>query len=310
MARIIITEFMSEAGFEVLSGHDVVYDPELSENPDRVRALVSGADGVIVRNRTRVSAELVDGSPPLRVVGRLGVGLDNIDVDACRRRGIDVHVAFGENAVSVAEYVITTMLMLTRGTFLATDDLVDGSWPRMAMRGFEIRGRTLGLVGFGDIARRIAEMARGLGLEVIAYDPYVPDDDDAWRLAKRVSLDALLADSDVVSVHVPLTGETGGLIGERALEKMRDQAVLINTARGGIVDEGAVVEALRSGRLRGAALDVFAHEPLGPDEGERFRGVPNLVLTPHIAGITVESSDRIAVSIAEAVDRTLAGDGR
>jgi (S)-sulfolactate dehydrogenase len=310
VARIIITEYMSDVGLEILRGHDVVYDPELSEDPERVRALVSGADGLIVRNRTRVSADLVDGSPALRVVGRLGVGLDNIDVDACRRRGIEVHIAFGENAVSVAEYVITAALMLMRGTFLATDDLVAGLWPRMAMRGLEMRGRTLGLVGFGTIAKLIAEMAQGLGLEVIAYDPYVPDDDDAWRLAKRVSLDALLADADAISIHVPLTGETGGLIDEAALAKMKNQAVLINTSRGGIVDERAVVEALRSGRLRGAALDVFAREPLGPEEGERFRDVPNLVLTPHIAGITVESSDRIAVSIAEAVDRTLAGVGR
>ena len=308
MARIIVSEYMSEVGFDVLRNHDVVYDPQLSEDPDRLRQLASAADGLIVRNRTRVTADLIDGCPPLRVVGRLGVGLDNIDVDACRRRGIEVHVAFGENAVSVAEYVVAATLMLMRGSFLATDQLVDGLWPRMALRGYEMRGRTLGLVGFGGIARMIAEMARGLSLDVIAHDPYVPDDDESWQLAKRVSLDALLADSDAISIHVPLTAETGGMIDEAALSKMKDGAILINTARGGIVDEDAVVEALRSGKLRGAALDVFAHEPLGPEDGERFRDVPNLVLTPHIAGITMESSDRIAVTISEAVDRTLSGD--
>ena len=310
MARIIITEFMSEVGIDALHGHDVVYDPTLSDDPERLKRLAAGADALIVRNRTKVSAELVDGSPPLRVVGRLGVGLDNIDVDACRRREIEVCVATGANADSVAEYVITAALLLLRGTFLSTDELVEGTWPRMAMRGLEVRGRIIGLVGFGDIARRIAVLANGLGLEVIAFDPYVALDAEAWQLARRVELETLLAEADAVSIHVPLTDETAGLIDAAALSTMKDHAVLINTSRGGIVDERAVVDALRSGRLRGAALDVFAREPLGPEDGERFRDVPNLVLTPHIAGITVESSDRVALMVADAVDRVLTDEQR
>ncbi|MDJ0792049.1 MAG: NAD(P)-dependent oxidoreductase, partial [Acidimicrobiia bacterium] len=217
MARIIISEFISDAGLDVLRGHDVVYDESLADDPDRLRVLVAGAEGLIVRNRTRVPADLVEGSPPLRVVGRLGVGLDNIDVEACRRRDVEVCAAFGANAESVAEYVITAVLLLIRGVFMVTDDVIVGQWPRTSLRGLEVRGRTLGLVGLGDIGRRIALRAGSLGLEVIAHDPYVSPADEAWQLAQRVSLHDLFTRADAVSVNVPLTEETVGLVGPEVL---------------------------------------------------------------------------------------------
>jgi len=309
MARIVVTEFMAGDAVESLaSEHAVVYDPLLVDDRPRLLELMGEVEGLIVRNRTQVDEALVAASPRLRVVGRLGVGLDNIDLDACAARAIAVLPATGANADSVAEYVIAAAFSLVRGVFLTSDAVIAGDWPRVALTGLEIQGRTMGLVGFGDIAQRVAQRALALGMSVIAHDPFLPPEDEAWSIAGNKTLTGVLGSADVVSLHVPLTEDTRGLIDGVALGSMKDTAVLVNTSRGGVVDEEALIQSLRMGGIRGAALDVYATEPVTATLGARFAGVPNLLLTPHIAGITVESNDRVSVMVATNVASVLAGE--
>jgi (S)-sulfolactate dehydrogenase len=312
MPDIVITEFMDEDAIrEGLAGFDVLYDPQLVDRPENLARVVAEARGLIVRNRTQVRAALLDAAPRLEVVGRLGVGLDNIDVAACEARNVAVFPATGANDVSVAEYVIGTAMMLLRGAYASTGEVVAGAWPRNRLMGREIAGKRLGLVGFGAIARETAKRAVALGMSVSAFDPYVTPDspawDQPWGRIEPSSLEPLIAGSDVVSLHVPLTPETRNLIGTAAIARMKPDAVLINAARGGVVDEAAVAEALRAGRLGGAALDVFEAEPVTAERGAVFAGCPNLVLTPHVAGVTVESNVRVSWVTVENVRKHLAG---
>jgi (S)-sulfolactate dehydrogenase len=302
MARIVISEFMDQSAVDRLSADaDVVYDPNLADDRDRLIDLVGGADALIVRNRTQVDTALLSGASRLVVVGRLGVGLDNIDLEACASRSIAVRPATGANAVAVAEYVIAAVMALIRGSFFATGAVIGGEWPRTEATGLEVRGRTVGLVGYGAIARIVADLARGLGMDVVAHDPYVDASDPAWGATRRVTLDELLTVSDAISLHVPLTEGTRALIGRDQIAMMKPTAVLVNTARGGIVDELALIRALDTGAIRGAALDVFVNEPVRAEDGGMFENVPNLLLTPHVAGITEESNRRVSDMIADEV---------
>lgn len=311
MPDIVITEFMDEAAVASLKArYDTVYDPTLVDQPDQLTAMAGEARALIVRNRTQVRGALLEKAAKLSCVGRLGVGLDNIDVKACKARDIAVYPATGANDLSVAEYVITTASMLIRRAYFSADAMIAGKWPRQALVGGELAGRTMGLVGFGSIAREVAWRAHMLGMTIVAYDPFCPPDHEAWRLARNVSLDGLLEIADVISLHTPLTDQTHNLIDAKALARMRKDAVLINAARGGIVDEAALAAALKEGRLGGAALDVFATEPLTAEAGEKFRGIANLVLTPHIAGVTEESNVRVSHLIAEKVLAHLDGTGK
>lgn len=306
MAEIIITEFMDDATVRsAFAGRDVLYDPALVDRPDELLQAVPGARALIVRNRTQVRGSLLEAAARLSVVGRLGVGLDNIDVEACRKRRIAIVPATGANDDAVAEYVVTAVLMLLRGAWLATPRTIAGEWPRMDLIGREVAGRMLGLLGFGAIARAAAARARALGMAVAAHDPFVAATDAAWRGVERVALDELFERSDAVSLHVPLTDATRNLVDARLLALMKPRAVLVNAARGGILDEAALVEALQSRRLGGAALDVFAREPVDAASGAAFGDVPNLILTPHIAGVTVESNLRVSQAVAAAVLRHL-----
>ena len=308
MADIVISEFMDEAAIrELLPGRDVLYDAKLVDRPADLIAALADARALVVRNRTQVRGALLEAAPKLRVVGRLGVGLDNIDVEACKARGIAVCPATGANDVAVAEWAITAMLVLLRGAWSATPQVIAGAWPRMSTIGREASGKTLGLVGLGGIARETATRAAALGLRICAADPLLPADHPAWKLAERVTLDELVQRSDVISLHVPLTAETRGLFDAARIAAMRCGSILLNAARGGVVDEAALAAALRSGHLGGAALDVFAQEPLDAAQGALFAGVPNLLLTPHIAGVTDESNVRVSRVTLEAVLRHLSG---
>lgn len=306
MAEIVITEFMDEAAVADLAGsYETRYDPALVDRPEELQALVPGCRALVVRNRTQVRGELLAAASRLEVVGRLGVGLDNIDVAACRARGIEVCPASGANDAAVAEYVVCGLMMLLRGAYHATAEVAAGEWPRTRLIGRETGGQRLGLVGFGAIARETAARARALGMTVAAHDPFVAEGDPFWAQhgVSPLPLDALLAEADAVSLHVPLTDGTRRLIGGAALARMRPGAVLVNAARGGVVDEAALAEALRSGRLAGAMLDVFEEEPLAA--GSPLAGAPNLVLTPHIAGVTAESNVRVSAVTAGNVRRVL-----
>lgn len=302
MSDVVITEFMDEAAVARLKARfDTLYDPALVDRPDDLRAAVVSARALIVRNRTQVRGALLAAATSLTCVGRLGVGLDNIDVEACRARGIAVCPATGANDLSVAEYVMAAAMTLLRGAFFASADVAGGAWPRQRLIGRELAGRTMGLIGLGAIAREVAWRAQAFGMTVLAYDPMLPADHPAWQKVRSVPLDALLATSDVVSLHVPLTDATRNMIDAARIAAMKPDAVLINAARGGVVDEAALATALREKRLGGAALDVFAEEPLSAAGGERFRGIGNLILTPHVAGVTVESNVRVSELIADTV---------
>lgn len=295
MADIVVSEFMDEAALEAArSLYDVLYEPGLVDDMDTLLAEVANAKALIVRNRTQVRGALLEAATHLKVVGRLGVGLDNIDMDACAAKGIAVHPASGANDLSVAEYVITNALVLLRGAYLSTADVAAGEWPRGRLMGREISGKILGLVGYGAIARETAQRAIALGMKIIGFDPFLQPGDARWGDTEKVSLEDLLSRADVVSLHVPLTDETKNLIDETALKSMKPDAILINAARGGVVDEAALAAALRQGHLGGAALDVFETEPVSAQAGAKFVDIPNLILTPHIAGVTDESNIRVS----------------
>jgi (S)-sulfolactate dehydrogenase len=307
MTEIVITEFMDDDAVADLRTRYVVhYDAALVDKPDELLRLAAEARALIVRNRTQVRGALLTAATKLECVGRLGVGLDNIDVAACEARGIAIHLATGANDLAVAEYVLTTAMMLLRGAYGSTADVVQGTWPRNRLIGREAAGKRLGLVGYGGVAREVAVRAQALGMTVCGYDPYLPSHDLRWGQTMAMALDALLATSDVVSLHVPLTSETRDLMNAQRLARMKADAILINAARGGVVDEAAVVTALKAGKLGGAALDVFDREPLDTTAGALFADCPNLILTPHIAGVTIESNVRVSRVTAEAVARHLA----
>ncbi|MEM7198429.1 MAG: hydroxyacid dehydrogenase [Pseudomonadota bacterium] len=310
MMDIVITEFMDEAAVADLQKRfSVCYDPALVDDP-KLREKLQNARAVIVRNRTRVNRALLDAAPALCCVGRLGVGLDNIDVAACKSRHVAVYPAFGSNTDSVAEYVMATAMLLLRRAFGDSAAVAAGDWPRMRLgRGREVGGCMMGLVGFGAIARAVAARANAFGMRVCAHDRFVSPDDPAWAMAESLPLDDLLLQADIVSLHIPLHEETRGLLDERRLSLMKSDAVLINTARGGLVDEDALVARLQSGDLGGAALDVFAHEPIDSQSGACFMNIPNLILTPHIAGVTEDSNIRASRMIADKVAQALRGFG-
>ena len=301
--KIVITEFMDEAAVaELAAQFSTHYDPTLVDQHAQLQERLADASAIIVRNRTQVNLAMLDAAPHLRVVGRLGVGLDNIDLVACEARGIAVIPATGANALAVAEYVIGTAMALLREAYTRGAETAAGAWPRTALsNGREIGGKTLGLIGFGGIGQLTAKLAQGLGVNVIAYDPMLPSDAPIWASSKVAcrSMNALLAQADIVSLHVPLTPQTRNLIDKNTLALMRNGAVLINTSRGGIVDEQALAEALISGHLGGAAIDVFEQEPLPANSA--LSNAPRTILTPHIAGVTVESNTKVSALIAERV---------
>jgi len=302
--KILIPESILPESIERLGRlHEVHFDPALHGDRTALVAAARDADAIIVRRLTQVRGELLDAMVRCKVVGRLGVGLDNIDVQACRARNIRVIPAVGANARSVAEYVVAATMILVRGAFFSTAQVAAGRWPKEALNlGREAAGLTMGIVGLGSIGRTTAELARSLGMNVVACDRSgAPGRRDELEL---LALPQLLRASDVVSLHLPLCAETRGLIDRAAIATMKPGAVLINAARGGIVDEAALIEALRESRLAGAAIDAFEHEPLGPSP--HYDGVPNLILTPHIAGVTRDSERRVNRVVVHRVLEALA----
>lgn len=303
MSKVVISEFMDPHAVEALTAQqfDVVYDKELVNRPDELLALVRDCDALVVRNKTQVRGDLLAAASNLSVVGRLGVGLDNIDVQACNARGIRVIPATGANSVSVAEYTLAGLLLLARGCYLRCSEVAAGKWPRESMLGGEIYGKILGLLGFGGIAREVAVRAKAFGMSVIAHDPFIPDDASVWEQygVSSVSQNELLSKADAVSIHVPLTDNTRNLLDAERMARMKKGAFVINTSRGGIIDEDDLAQALKSGHLGGAMLDVFFSEPLAA--GSPLADAPNCMLTPHIAGVTRESNTRVSHMIAEKV---------
>jgi len=309
MATVVVSEWIDERAVSRLAAHHtVVSDARLFADVTALHAALADAEAWVVRNQTRVDAAALVHAPRLRVVGRVGVGLDNLDLDALRTAGAAVTWAPGSNAASVAEYVLGAMLHLWRRFDAATAHVAGGGWDRPTFMGHEAFGRTLGIVGMGDIGARVARRAQAFGLRVIATDPLLHDSSFAVQEfgVELMPLPELLAASDAVTLHVPLVPTTRGLFDAAALRCMRPDALLINTSRGGLIDESALAAALREGRLGGAALDVRDREP--PGAGDPLASAPRLLLTPHVAGVTHESNARASLHVADEVLRVLAGE--
>ena len=303
---ILITEFMDELAVSKLrQKYEVIYDPSLVERQDAILELIGKTRAIIVRNKTLVTKILINKASNLSCVGRLGVGLDNIDLVACEENNVTVYPALGANSNSVAEYVICSAMLLLRRAFQKNIEMISGVWPRQESSGLEVRGKTIGLIGYGEIAQRTSVIAKSLGMKVVAFDPYINASSDLWRDTEKLSLDKLLRVSDVISLHIPLNKETNNLLDENKLSLVKPSAVLINSARGGILDENALAKALRENRIRGAALDVFSEEPLSEEKAKKFSQLNNIILTPHIAGITEESNERVSQMIADKVEKHL-----
>jgi D-3-phosphoglycerate dehydrogenase len=303
--RVLVTEPLSDAGLDLLR-RDLQVDvrPDLA-NGD-LAAEIAPYDALVVRSQTKVSARVFEAGENLKVVARAGIGLDNVDVEAATRRGVMVVNAPQSNIVSAAEHAFALLLAQARNIPQADADLKAGRWERSKWQGVELQGKTLGVVGIGRVGAAVAQRAAGFGMRVIAFDPYVPKDRaKEMRVELMPTLEALLVQADFVSIHLPRTADTEGLIGERELALCKEGARLINTARGGIVDEEALAKALEEGRLGGAALDVFAVEPT--TDSPLF-GFERVVVTPHLGASTTEAQDKAGAAVAEMVRLALQGE--
>jgi D-3-phosphoglycerate dehydrogenase len=298
--KVLVREPIAEAGVELLRARfdvDVDGDSDLAD-------VIGGYDAIVVRSATKLTAEILDRAGRLRVIGRAGVGVDNVDVEAATRRGIVVANAPESTVVSAAEHTIGLLVALARNIPQAHAALKQGRWERSAWGGVELAGKTLGVLGFGRIGQQVARRAVGLGMRVVAYDPFVSTDRVRELGAEHAETpEAVFAAADFLTLHVPLTDETRGLIGREAFGRMRQGVRIVNAARGELVDEEALAEALRSGRVAGAALDVFSEEPYGGP----LLGLDGVVVTPHLAASTAEAQDRAGVIVAEQVVAALEG---
>jgi len=302
--KVLISDALAPAAADTLrdAGHDVTVKTGLK--PDDLVATLQGCSALLVRGATKVTADVIQKCPDLKVVARAGTGLDNIDTAAAKQRGIIVLNTPAANAISVAELTLGLMLALERHLVGAASDLKHGRWEKTKYAGRELNGKTIGLVGFGRIGREVAVRARAFGMPVTAHDPAI----HAWPagfdwVTREETLDLLLHGADYVSLHIPLSPSTKNLIGARELALMKRDAVLVNCARGGVVDEVALERALVDGPLRGAALDVFATEPA--PAGHPLLALPNVIATPHLGASTAEAQDRAGVEAAELVVEAL-----
>ena len=307
MNNILITEFMEKTQIKQLSKiHNVTYNPELYKNPKSILKEAHEIDALIVRNKTNVDKKLLDSMESLKIIGRLGVGLDNIDIDYCKTKNVPVVIAEEANARSVSEYVIMGLFTLFRGIRTSTEEMLNGEWDRIKYTGSEINGKTLGIIGIGTIGQIVAKNAGNLGMNLIGNDIKFSKDDDIWEKLniKYCSFDEVLSKSDAITIHVPLTKKTYNLFSEKEFKNMPKGSFIINSSRGGIVNEKDILKFLKNGHLGGAMLDVFESEPL--DNSSMFSGIKNLILTPHIAGLTCESNIRVSEVISNKVLKYLA----
>ena len=301
--RVLVAEPLSAEGVDLLATeHEVDNRPNLTR--DELLSQLPEYEALVVRSGVKVDAEAIAAGKRLRVIGRAGVGVDNIDVEAATAANVVVVNAPTANTIAAAELTVGLIYALARNVAAADASLRRGEWRRADFMGTELRGRTLGIVGLGKIGLTVADRARAMEMELVGSDPFVRTDIAAEHGIELVGLDELLRRSDVVTVHVPLNATTRGLIGERALSHMRPSAFIVNVARGGVVDEQALAEALGGGRLAGAAIDVYEHEP---PRDSPLLSAPNTVLTPHLGASTREAQAKAGVEVAQQVLDVLAG---
>ena len=305
MARVLVTEEIADNGLDRLraAGHDV--DVRLGLSPAELLDAITSANALIIRSATQVTADVLNAATELVVVGRAGIGLDNVDVEAATRRGVMVVNAPQSNVLSAAEHTMALLLAQARNIPQAHAALVSGRWERSRWEGVELADKVLGIIGLGRIGRLVAQRANGFGMRVVAYDPYVSTDRARQLGVELVSLERLVQQADFVTVHVAKTKETVGLVGKDLLAIAKPGIRIVNVARGGIVDEDALAEAIRDGKVAGAALDVFAEEPC---TSSPLFELDSVVVTPHLGASTREAQDKAGDTIAEQVALALAGD--
>jgi len=300
MPRVLVSDALSGQGLAALrsaKGFEVDYQPGLDEAA--LANAIKGAAGLVIRSGSQVTARVIEAADTLKVIGRAGIGVDNIDVDAASRRGIAVMNTPTGNAVTTAEHAISLMMSLARWIPLATASMKAGKWEKKKFQGRELAGKTLGIVGLGTIGRIVADRAKGLHMRVMGFDPVLSADRAAQLGVELVELEQLWAQADVITVHTPLTPQTKGLVDDETVAKLRDGVLLVNCARGGIYDEAAVLRGLDSGKIGGAAFDVYPQEP--PPADAPIIAHERVVCTPHLGASTKEAQERVAVQIAEQV---------
>jgi D-3-phosphoglycerate dehydrogenase len=295
--KVLISDKLEKEAVDILKqkGFQVDVDTELT--PEQLKEKIKGYDALIVRSKTKVTKDIIDASNKLKVIGRAGVGVDNIDVPSATKKGIVVMNAPAGNTISAAEHAFALMFALSKNIHYAHPMLKNKKWEKKLL-GVELYGKTIGIIGLGRVGSHMAKMCKGIGMEVIGYDPLITKEKAKNLGIKLVSLDELLKTADYISLHVPRTPETKNLIGEEALSKMKKNVRIINCARGGIVDESALYRTLKDGKIAGAALDVFEHEPLVDSP---LLELDNVVVTPHLGASTQEAQLNVAVEIANVV---------
>ncbi len=295
--RVLVADAMSDAGLAPLqAAQNIDVDIKTGATPEELLQIIPEYDALLVRSATKVTADVIQAGKRLRVIGRAGVGVDNIDVDAATQAGVIVVNAPTGNVVAAAEHTVAMLMALARNIAQADAHVRSGQWKRDRFMGVEVRDKVLGTVGLGRVAQEVVRRAQGLGMRVIAYDPYVTEDYAHQWGVTLVDIDTLVAEADFFTLHVPLTPQTRNLIDKERIARMKPTARVINVARGGVVNEQALVDAVTSGRIAGAALDVFANEPLEADSP--LRQQPNIILTPHLGGSTIEAQEKVAEDVA------------
>jgi len=298
MTKILITEFMNEISLQKLKKKfEVHYDEKLYDQTEKLNKIIKDFDGLIVRNKTNVTKNLLDKANNLKFIGRLGVGLDNIDTEYCKDKKINVQPATGMNADSVVEYVVSSSLSLIKKIPLFNNGTIKGEWPRTNIKSEEINGKTLGLIGYGSIGRKVSKYCLNLGLNIIAYDPYLKNQNVEKNIT-FVELDQIYEVSDIISLHIPLTNETKNLINKVSFYKMKQKPIIINTSRGSVINENDLIDAYNNNRISGFALDVFENEPIKDSFYNKINVDMNCILTPHISGVTTQSNERVSNFIA------------
>lgn len=298
--KILISDNLSKVGVDLLRRQErFQVDVKTGLKPEELKQIIGGYDALIVRSETRVTAEIIGAADNLKVIGRAGTGVDNIDVPAATARGIVVMNAAGGNSVTTAEHTISLMMSLARKIPQAHSKLKAGKWDKKSFVGAELAGKTLGIIGLGNIGKIVASRAAGLAMKVVAYDPFITKDVASRAGIELATLDEVFERSDFITVHTPLTEETRGVIGQSAFARMKSGVRVINCARGGLVDEQALYDAIKSGKVAGAALDVFEQEPVPADHP--LLTLDEVVVTPHLGASTREAQESVAVTISETV---------
>ena len=295
MINILITEFIDSEALKILSkDFNVIYKKDIWENSDYLKKEINKFEGIIVRNKTNLNQSILEKAENLKYIGRLGVGLDNIDTEYCKKNNIFVQPATGMNADSVAEYVISSSLSLLKKTKLINAKTQSGQWPRTSIATNELKGKILGLIGFGDIAKKVLKLINAFEVTTISFDPFINSQEMEEHNVKKVTFENILSLADIISIHVPLNNETKYLFDKKTFQKMNNKPIIINSSRGGIINETDILEAYKNNYISGFALDVYEHEPVNKIFLKNITNDMNCILSPHIAGVTEESNTRVS----------------